>query len=129
MLWNKQNDEISNIMSSLHEYSTKREKNYLESIKCLHLDYQEQILELTKENFKLKKKFEEEAAISESSVNTLRITKKKTKKYEALIKEITKINNTLKVENLSLLEENCKLLMQNKGISIEQAKILSMRAL
>ena len=83
-------------MNSLHDYSATREKKYLENIRSLHVDYQEQILELTKENFRLKRKYEEEAAISESSINTLRTIRKKVKKYESIIKELSKLNCSLK---------------------------------
>jgi hypothetical protein len=48
MLWNRQNEEISQIMNSLHDHSTQKEKKYLENLKALHVDYQDQILHLTK---------------------------------------------------------------------------------
>ena len=46
MLWNKQNTEAAEIITILHKQNSEQEKKNLETIKYLHLDYQEQILNL-----------------------------------------------------------------------------------
>ena len=51
MLWNKHNEEASKVISILHKQNSEEEKKSLETIKSLHLDYQEQILHLKNESY------------------------------------------------------------------------------
>ena len=46
MLWNRQNNEAGQVISILHKQNTEEEKKSLETIKTLHLDYQQQILHI-----------------------------------------------------------------------------------
>jgi len=55
--------------------------------------------------------------------------RKRIKKLEYLVKKLSESNQSTKRENLNLIEENVKLLMNIKDISEEEALILNYRRL
>jgi hypothetical protein len=62
-------------------------------------------------------------------VENLRAMRKRIKKLEHLVKKLSESNHSIKRENLNLIEENVKLLINIKDISEEEALMLNYRRL
>ena len=59
----------------------------------------------------------------------MRVLRRRLKKMEYMVKKLGESNLSIKRENLNLMEENIKLLMNMKEISEEEAIILNYRKL
>ncbi len=88
----------------MQKQNSEFEKKNLESIKSLHLGYQQQIISLRNENYCASKKLEEAVVLNEGCINTLRTMRKQVKKYEKIIKQLNEANYFLKMESLQVLE-------------------------